>query len=91
MVIEVLSPSTEANDRGKKFILYRNITSLEEYILINPQEYFVERYYRQDKDQWLFTSYKGEDAKIEFSSIDFSGTLINLYEDVVFEQQKQEA
>lgn len=90
LIIEVLSPSTEANDRGRKFILYRNIASLEEYILINPKEYFVERYCRQADNQWLFTSYKGAEAKIQFSSIDFSCILVDLYEDVVFSNEAVE-
>ena len=87
LIIEVLSPSTEANDRGRKFLLYRGIPSLEEYILVNPEEYLLERYSRQADNQWLITTYKEADAMVEFDSINFSCTLADFYDDVVFEKQ----
>lgn len=87
LIIEVLSPSTEANDRGKKFILYRNISSLEEYILIDPREYYIEQYSRQSNEQWVLSSYNKPEAIIKFTSIDYRCELVDLYEDVVFEQE----
>jgi Uma2 family endonuclease len=85
LIVEVLSPSTEGSDRGRKFILYRQIASLQEYILIDPREYYVEQYIRSQKDnEWLLHSYTGEDATIHFKSIDLSCSMQDLYEDVVF-------
>jgi Uma2 family endonuclease len=54
LIIEVLSPSTEAYDRGGKFSHYRKIQSLMEYVLIAQDRYSVERFLRQE-DQWLFS------------------------------------
>ncbi|HHL18369.1 MAG TPA: Uma2 family endonuclease [Thiothrix sp.] len=84
LIIEVLSPSTESKDRGKKFILYRTLESLEEYVLIDPREYYVELYRRQDNDHWMMVSFDQEDAVIEFKSVGMTCNLIDLYEDVVF-------
>lgn len=86
LIIEVLSPSTEQKDRGKKFILYRKISSLEEYVLINPSEYYVEVYRRQSNNQWLLFSHEGDDSILELASINMQCTLAELYEDIVFDE-----
>lgn len=85
LIIEVLSPSTEVYDRGKKFILYRKLVSLQEYVLINPREYYLELYRRQDNDSWVLFSFDHKDAVIEFNSIGMKCNFIDLYEDVVFD------
>ncbi|MCK5917240.1 MAG: Uma2 family endonuclease [Cocleimonas sp.] len=86
LIIEVLSPSTEGKDRGRKFILYRQIPSLEEYILINPRRYYLEQYLRRkDSDEWVLHSHTGEKAMIHFRSIDLTCSMLDLYEDVMFE------
>ena len=84
LIIEVLSPSTESKDRGKKFILYRTLASLEEYVLIDPREYYVELYQRQDNNHWMMASFNQEDAVIEFKNVQMNFNLIDLYEDIVF-------
>ena len=86
LVIEVLSPSTENKDRGKKFILYRKLPSLEEYILIDPRVYYVEQYARQADNQWVLKSYENAADELEFTRIGFKCSLVDLYEDVVFEE-----
>lgn len=86
LIVEVLSPSTENQDRGRKFILYRRLSSLEEYVLINPHEYYVELYRRYANNQWMLISYEGEDERVEFTSIEMQCTLAELYEDVVFDR-----
>lgn len=53
-VIEVLSDSTEAFDRGDKFKSYRKIASLEEYILINQKDACIEQFYRDESGRWQF-------------------------------------
>src|SRR4051812_38328840 len=58
VVIEVLSESTEAYDRGTKFDLYRQLPSLEEYVLISQQTPLVETYQRQPKGAWLLNAWK---------------------------------
>ncbi|WP_045222651.1 Uma2 family endonuclease [Desulfonatronum thioautotrophicum] len=52
LVVEVLSPSTEAYDRGEKFAKYRLISSLREYVLIDPERLTVEAYRRTGEGVW---------------------------------------
>lgn len=54
VVIEVLSPSTQAYDRGLKFATYRRLPSLQEFILVDPDARRIEGYRRTEHDQWLF-------------------------------------
>ncbi len=54
VIVEVLSPSTEAADRGRKFASYRRLASLQEYVLVAQDRACVERYTRQG-DEWLLT------------------------------------
>ena len=56
VVIEVLSPSTETYDRGEKFELYQQLTSLQEYILVSQDHVNVEHYNRQETE-WPRTEY----------------------------------
>lgn len=52
LVVEVLSPSTEAYDRGEKFIRYRLIPSLQEYILVDPERLRIEIFRREGTGTW---------------------------------------
>ena len=62
LIVEILSKSTEAHDRGFKFGQRREIESLQEYFLVSQQEPRVERYLRQPGDQWLLTESAGLDG-----------------------------
>ena len=53
LVIEVLSPSTQAYDRSKKFALYRQLTSLQEYILVDPETRRIESFIRSTQGEWV--------------------------------------
>lgn len=55
VITEVLSPSTEIYDRGKKFQYYQEIESLREYILVSQDEPHIEHFHRQDNNAWLYT------------------------------------
>lgn len=55
LIVEVLSPSTEAHDRGEKFAQYRKLASLHEYVMIAQDRFRIEHYVRQGKEQWLLT------------------------------------
>lgn len=57
VVIEVLSDSTEAYDRGKKFEQYQRIESLREYLLIAQEPYRIEQYVRRDGREWAYSEY----------------------------------
>src|SRR5947209_20455661 len=79
LIVEVLSKSTEANDRGFKFAQYRKLESLHEYVLVAQKEPRVETFQRQPKGQWVLTEYKGLEAEAQFENIGCRISLANLY------------
>ncbi|TVP62160.1 MAG: Uma2 family endonuclease [Leptolyngbya sp. LCM1.Bin17] len=83
LVIEVLSDSTEAFDRGDKFADYQTLESLEEYVLINTRHQRVECFRRNEVGLWVLQYYTSETTTFHLQSLDFSDTLAALYEDVV--------
>jgi Uma2 family endonuclease len=85
LIVEVLSDSTEAFDRGDKFADYQNLESLREYVLINTKRQRVECFRRNDEALWVLQFYTLQQASFRLDSISFEGTLDTLYEDVVFE------
>jgi len=84
LIAEVLSPSTEAFDRGDKFADYQQIETLQEYVLISTTRQRVDRFYRNLDEAWMFRSYM-PGQRVSFSSINFEMSLDVLYEDVVLE------
>jgi Uma2 family endonuclease len=82
LIIEVLSPNTEAYDRGKKFEHYRSVDSFSEYLLVSQDEPHVEQYLRQDGGHWLFTSVAGLDRRIALPSIQCELSLAEVYDKV---------
>jgi Uma2 family endonuclease len=85
LIVEVLSGSTEAFDRGDKFVDYQAIDTLEEYVLINTKRQRVECFKRGDNGLWILQSYTEQDKLFRLNSIAFEGAIAELYEDVVFE------
>jgi Uma2 family endonuclease len=85
LIVEVLSDSTEAFDRGDKFADYQNFESLREYVVINTKRQRVECFRRNDEGLWVLQFYTPEQISFRLDSISFEGTLDALYEDVVFE------
>ena len=83
VVFEVLSPSTEGYDRGKKFTLYRQLESLREYVMVAQDEARVEHYTRQGHD-WLLREAHGFDATIHLPAIGGALPLAAIYENVAF-------
>lgn len=82
VIIEVLSPSTEKYDRGKKFRHYRSIFSLREYILIAQDSYRVERFSRQSDHTWIFSEATDLDDTLTLSVIQCGLALRDIYEKV---------
>ena len=82
LVVEVLSASTAAFDRGRKFEIYRQLPSLREYVLIEQGRMSVECFRRDEHDRWVLRAY-GSGETVELLSLDFSTTFEALYEDVV--------
>jgi Uma2 family endonuclease len=78
MIAEVLSPSTEADDRGDKFASYRRLASLREYVLIAQDRVRVERYVRRG-EEWVLTELSGLDETLRLDSIDCDVSLREIY------------
>ncbi len=85
VVFEVLSPSTEAYDRGEKFLRYRTqIESLREYVLVSQHRPLVEHYVRQPDGSWSYSSATRLDEAIDLSSINCRLPLSEIYDRIVF-------
>ncbi len=84
LIIEVLSPTTEAFDRGDKFADYRQIESLQEYVLVSQTRKNVECFRRNSEGQWVLYPYK-EGDNIHLASVDFRCAIADVYEDIIFE------
>lgn len=82
LVMEVLSPSTEAYDRGEKFAHYQELTSLREYILVSQDRIRVERY-RRIKTQWVQTEFHGQEEVMPLVSIGCELRLQDIYRRVI--------
>lgn len=82
LIVEVLSPSTEAYDRGGKFKLYRRLTSLQEYVLVSSETQSVEIFRRRLADIWEFTAY-GEGDRVILESIGLTVDVEAFYQNVV--------
>jgi Uma2 family endonuclease len=90
LIIEVLSNSTEGFDRGDKFADYQMLETLQEYVLINTKKPRVECFRRNDDGLWILQSYVGEEGSFQLQSINFTGTMTELYEDVNFHSLESE-
>jgi Uma2 family endonuclease len=82
VIVEVLSDSTEAQDRGGKFARYRAIESLQEYVLVAQNEARVERFQRQPGGEWLLTEWTGLDSACQFDSLGCCIPLAEIYDKV---------
>jgi Uma2 family endonuclease len=69
VLIEVLSPSTEHYDRGAKFLHYRQLSSLRDYLLVSQHDIRIEHYTRQAAQCWLLTEYQRGDEVIALAAI----------------------
>lgn len=78
LIAEVLSPSTEAWDRGGKFAHYRRLPSLREYLLVSQDRPRVERYLREG-EEWLRTEFSPLDAVLTLISVPAQVPLAEIY------------
>ena len=87
LLVEVLSPSTEAYDRGRKFEQYRKIESLRQYLLVSTDRVSVEVYTRQANGQWMLSSAVEPDEEVDLDSIECRLRVGDIYEKVEFESE----
>ena len=85
VVVEVLSPSTEAYDRGEKFSHYRQLQSLREYILVFQDKVCIEHYVRQ-AEKWVHTDFQRLEQRLPLASIQCELPLQEIYERVPFSE-----
>lgn len=78
---EVLSPSTEAFDRGRKFRMYKALPSLTDYVLVSQDEALAEHFVRREH-QWILNTVDEPSGLIQLSSIGCELRLSDLYEGV---------
>jgi len=83
VLIEVLSPTTESYDRGRKSSHYRTAESLAEYLLVSQDEYRVEQYSKQPDGRWLLTDIRSPDGVVNLASIQCNLKLKDVYAKVV--------
>ena len=84
VIVEILSESTQAYDRGQKFELYSSLDSLAEYLMISSLRVRAERFTRQTDGEWLLTIKSSLEDSLELQSIGCRLALADLYEKVEF-------
>src|SRR5580700_1406105 len=82
LIVEVLSESTQAYDRGQKFDQYRTLPSLREYLLAAQDAPRIEQWIRQPDDNWLRAETKGRGASIQLASVDCVLPLPEVYDKI---------
>jgi Uma2 family endonuclease len=87
VIFEILSPSTEAFDRGAKFLRYQLIDTFTDYVLIAQDEARVEHFIRQQDGGWLLYIVRGLESKFSISSIDCTISLAGLYDRIKFPEE----
>jgi len=85
VLIEVLSKSTEAYDRGEKSSHYRRIESLQEYLLVAQDAVRVERYRRAGKNEWVLSEFTDAGGMLELASLGIEIPIAAIYDGVAFE------
>lgn len=84
LIVEVLSPSTEADDRGAKFDGYRAIDSFEQYVLVAQDQPYVQTFQRQPGGGWLMLPYVGLDGTVPLASLGIELPMAEIYAGVTF-------
>lgn len=85
VIFEVLSPSTEAYDRGEKFFRYRSrIPGLQDYVLVSQGKPFVEHFSRQPDGSWRYSTAGGLSESIYLASVDCRLPLAEIYDRIAF-------
>ncbi|MGI9061037.1 MAG: Uma2 family endonuclease [Ktedonobacteraceae bacterium] len=85
LVVEVLSPSTEAYDRGRKLQHYLECPSIEEYLLVDSRSMRIE-IYRKEQKKWTYDAFEADD-EVELTSLGIRFPVVDAYEDVIFDQE----
>jgi Uma2 family endonuclease len=87
LIYEVLSPSTEAYDRGDKFTHYKSIASLREYLLIAQHRPHITHFVYRGGDEWDYSEINSLDGSLYLSSVGIRVKLSDVYQNVDFESE----
>jgi Uma2 family endonuclease len=88
LVVEVLSPSTEARDRGRKLQCYLACPSVEEYLLVDARSMRIERY-RKEQKKWIYDAFEAKD-EVELTTSGVRFPVADAYEGVIFEKEEND-
>lgn len=91
LIVEVLSKSSVLNDRVAKLRRYKNIPSLQYYLVVSQYEFLVESYSRvDDSSSWLYDVYEGQNDIINFTKLDLKLSLSDIYEGIKMREEDKE-
>ncbi len=85
LLVEVLSDSTEAYDRGEKFYRYRCNPILQDYVLVSSRSIAIDIYHKNDTGEWVIVNYRAGDI-VELKSVDLSFPIEQVYRGIVFDR-----
>jgi Uma2 family endonuclease len=88
LIVEVLSSSTEAYDRGGKFRIYRNNPVLKDYLLVSSTTIEIDLYHKNDTGEWVIINYKEGDT-VELKSINLSFEIEQVYRSLVLTPESE--
>lgn len=91
VIVEVLSQSTKNYDRGEKFRLYRDISSLKEYILVDSEAINVEAFHINSQGHWELVEHKDINDMLQIAAIGVELALIEVYKDVKWPESNTQA
>jgi Uma2 family endonuclease len=88
VIVEVLSPSTQAYDRMGKFELYKLLPSFQEYVLVNSDKHSVETRFQEETDLWRIKTETNVENAVTLRSLGVSISMADIYEDIIFPLKK---
>jgi Uma2 family endonuclease len=91
LIIEVLSASTEAFDRGEKFRRYRTwLPTLQDYLLVAQDKPFIDHYHRVEENRWELIPIEGLEARLHLESVHCTLRLADVYDRIIFPPEDAE-
>lgn len=89
VIVEVLSPGTESTDRGRKLREYQSIETLQEYVLVSPNEVIIEVYRRNLDGTWQYIDYEAG-SQFRLESLGFGCAIDEIYESITLDELMEE-
>ena len=91
LIVEVLSTSTEKYDKTVKLKKYKAIASVQYYMLVSQYEMSVELYSRVNDALWTYEEFTEQNAMINLEKLEITLSLSDIYENIIFEKEEEEA